>query len=360
MADGTNLPDLRRRGLVPAPDDLVRAVGDAALAMAWRALRPGERDAFVRADTAPVSRLRYQSDDGWAADLFHLPPLPGAAGEPVLLGHGLGATHRDFVLDPRGGLARYLRDQGHAVYIWEHRGDPSSIPPPDAGPFSVDDIATRDLPAAIDRVLGHSGYSRVLVAAHGLAAQAVLIARALGAEDRLAAAALLGPAVLFSAPASATRLASVVAALLPASWTLPARRVQQLATPWITDGADLGSPGTAGSLARGRLRHGGADLAGGVVKQVARWVAEGALTDATGRLDIVTAQRPLPALVVTGNDDPACPPGAADPLVARLRAKHLALGAGWGHLDCLLGGQAPEVVFAPVSRFFLDHRRRCR
>ncbi|MBM4369627.1 MAG: hypothetical protein FJ102_25685, partial [Deltaproteobacteria bacterium] len=165
MADGTKLPDLRRRGLLPAPDDLVRAVGDAAMAMAWRALRPGERDSFVRADTAPVSRLRYRSDDEWGADLFHLPPPPGAGGEPVLLGHGLGATHRDFVLDPGGGLARYLQAQGHAVYIWEHRGDPSSVPPADAGPFCVDDIATRDLPAAIDRVLEHSGYGRVLVAA---------------------------------------------------------------------------------------------------------------------------------------------------------------------------------------------------
>lgn len=359
MADGQSLPDLRRPNLLPEGGDLVRTVGDSALALAWRMFRPADRSPFVRADQPPLTRLRYRTDDGWGADLFHLPPIPGASAEPVVLAHGLGGTHRDFALEAGRGLAVALREAGFSVYLFEHRGDPCAVPPADAQPFSIDDLATRDLPAAIDRVVEHSGYPRVAWVGHGLGAQLYCLARAHGAEDRIAAASLLGCAVRFDSPASTLRTAGAVAALLPRGWVLPTRRMQQFLTPFVADGGDVASPGTEGSRARGRMRHASGDLHGGIVRQLARWISEGALTDASGRLDVLAALRPGLAQVVIPSEDPACPPGASDPLVERLRAECVRLPPGWGHLDPLLADAAPEQVFAPVAAFLDRARRLC-
>lgn len=357
MTDGRSLPDLRRPSPLPDGGDVLRAIGDSALAMTWRMLQPGDRAPFVRADHAPLTRLRYRADDGWGADVFHLPPRPGASGEPVVLAHGLGGTHRDFALEAGRGLAEALRDAGFAVYLFEHRGDPCAVPPADAAPFSVDDIATRDVPAALDVILAHSGFPRAFWVGHGFGAQLWCLATALGAETRIAGASLLSPAVQFHSPASTLRTAGLVATLLPRGWVLPTRRLQQLLTPFVAGGADVASPDTEGSRARGRLRHAAGDLHGGVVRQIARWVAEGALTDVTGRLDVVSALRPAVAQVVLPSEDPACPAGAADPLVQRIGAELLQLPAGWGHLDPLLGEHAAEAVHAPVASFFARYRR---
>jgi predicted alpha/beta hydrolase len=359
MAAGQSLPDIRRPSLLPDGSDLVRTVGDSALALAWRMFQPGDRSPFVRADQPPLTRLRYRTDDGWGADLFHLPARPGASAEPVVLAHGLGGTHRDFALEAGRGLAVALRDAGFAVYLLEHRGDPCAVAPPDAQPFTVDDLATLDVPAAIDRVVEHSGYPRVAWVGHGLGAQLYCLARAHGAEERIAAASLIGCAVRFESPASTLRTAGLVASLLPGRWVLPTRRIQQLLTPFVGEGGDIASPGTEGARARGRMRHASGDLHGGVVRQMARWVSEGALTDASGRLDVLTALRPALAQVIIPSADPACPEGACDPLVERLRASCIRLPEGWGHLDPLLADAAPAQVFAPVVEFLDRARRLC-
>ncbi len=357
MADGSTLPDVRRPGPIFDGADLLRNLGDSALALTWRAFSPGDRAPFLRADQPPLTRLRYQADDGWGADLFHVAPLPGASGEPVVLAHGLGGSHRDFALEAGRGLAAALRAAGFSVYLLEHRGDPCAVAPPGAGPFTVDDIATRDVPAALDRVVQHSGYPRVLWVGHGLGAQLWCLSRALGAEDRFAASSLIAPAVRFRAGASALRSAGLLAALLPRGWVLPTRRVQALLTPFVAGGADVASPDTEGARARGRLRHGAGDVHGGVVRQVARWVAQGSLTDSTGRLDVVAALRPAIVQVVLPTEDPACPIGAAEPLIVRLGADVIDLPPGFGHLDPLLGDHAAVEVHAPIVAFLSSHRR---
>lgn len=370
MADGTSspdlghpalrLPDVRRARGLPQGHDVVRAVGDAALAWTWRMLEPGVRSTFLRADRRPLSRLNYRTDDGWSADLFVVPAAVSGGGEPVLLAHGLGGSHRDFVLDAERSLASFLSAAGFSVYILEHRGDPSSVPPADAAPFSVDDIATRDLPAAIDAILAHSGYDRCLFVGAGLGAQAYCLANALGGEDRVAGACLIAPAVVFPRPETMLRAAGLVSQVLPRGWNLPARRLQQLATPFIHEGADLGSPDTDPALLRGRLRHASGDLSAGVAAQVARWWLNGSLCDQTGRLDVVRAMRPLPLQIFIPDADPACPAGACDPLFERQNAQRIDLKLGWGHLDPLLGERAPTAVYAPIRDFLSPFRRACR
>ncbi len=355
------VPATRPAAWPPAPAPaLARWVGDAALGLTFRVVQARTRDPYTTGGRGePLSRVYYTADDGWRAPLFHVPAAPGSAGEPVLLAHGLGGTHRDFSLEPGRCLAATLAAAGYAVYLLEHRGDRSALPPEAARPFSLDDIATHDLGAALDAVRAHSGFEQVLCVGHGLGAQALYLRMALAGTDGIAALVTLCGAVRFSAGVSAARNAGLVAALLPAGWVLPGRRLQQLASPFVTAGDQIASPDTAGPVARARLRYAAGDLHGGVIRQMARWVASGHLTDASGRLDVTSALRPFPALLFAGDDDPACPPSAALPAAEALAAPLVALTGGWGHLDPLLGARAPKDVYARMLPFLDGHRRRC-
>ena len=354
------LPDSRRPGLSPPAAAISRIVGDAALALAWRVLQARAEGPFtVPAPAVAVERLYYTSDDGWQCPLFLLPARPGTSGEPILLAHGLGGTHRDFALEPARCLASTLAAAGFSVYLFEHRADRSALPPADPRPFCIDDLATRDLDAALAAVAAHSAFRRVLVIGHGLGAQLLYLRLALQGDDDLAGIVTIGGAVHFEVPASAARVAGSVAALLPANWVLPGRRLQQFASPFVVSGEDVASPGTDGAVARARLRHAAGDLHGGVLRQMARWANTGHLTDATGRIDVTRALRPLPALILEPDADPACPPGAAEPAAAPLEAFFRRLEGGWGHLDPLIGTHAGAEVHADVVQFCEAWRRRC-
>jgi len=353
-----SLPDLKRPGLEPVEPALLR-FGASALAATWRVTHPTRADRYVLGELPPPVRLYYTAQDGWQAPLFFLPPTPGGRGEPVLLAHGLGGSWRDFAVDPAHNLAQTLREAGFAVYLFEHRGDRSALPPANAAPFTVDDVAVYDVDAALEAIRAHSGYARVLWLGHGLGAQLLYLRLALAPDDAVVAAVTLGGAVRFPVSASAARAAGRVATLLPSRWVLPTRRAQQLLSPFVTAGDELASPDTSGPAARTRLRYASGDLHGGVVRQVARWVATGQLTDATGRVDVVAALRPFPALVVEPDADPACPVGAAEPAAAPLEAGFRRLEGGWGHLDPLIGARAPTELHPLLTRFLVSRRERC-
>jgi predicted alpha/beta hydrolase len=346
--------------LEPMGPGIAERLGGAALALTWRMVHPRQAEPYV---TGPAwlapTRLYYEAQDGWRAPLFFLPACPGGRGEPVLLVHGLGGTWRDFAVEPARCLAQALTDAGFAVYLLAHRGDRSAIAPADARPFSADDIAVHDVDAALDAVRAHSGFDRVCWVGHGLGAQLLYLRLSLVGDDAIAAAVTLNGAVRFEVTASAARAAGRVAQLLPAGWVLPGRRAQQLVSPFVGGGERIGSPDTEGPVARARLRHAAGDLHGGVVRQVARWVATGHLTDATGRIDVVEALRPFPTLVVEPDADPACPPGAAEPVVAPLAAAFRKLEGGWGHLDPLTGQRAPRDLHPHLLRFLAARRERC-
>ena len=337
---------------------VARVMGDAALALTWLVVPAPSKEAFIGATPQALSRLYYTSDDGWQCPLHLVPARPGTSGEPVLLAHGLGGNARDFDLGPTS-LARALSNGGYAVYLLEHRADRSALPPEGAAAFNADDIATRDLDAALAIVRQHSGFSRVLCVGHGFGAQLLLLRlAALGADD-IAGTVLIAGAVRFSEPASGLRTWGQIAQLLPSSWVLPTRRIQQLASPFIVSGTDLGSPGTDGALARARLRHASGDLHVGVLKQVASWLRQGHLTDATGRLDVVAALPRTPSLVLEPDNDPSCPTGSAQPAAIAMGAYFEALTGGWGHLDPLLGNRAPTELYPRVIDFFETRRRAC-
>ena len=90
---------------------------------------------------------------------------------PVLLVPGLGVSSRIFALDTIDtNLLEFLGDRGYDVWLLDPR---SSIDLPYAEqPYTVDDLATKDLPAAVAEVRWKTGAADVQCVAHCLGATA--------------------------------------------------------------------------------------------------------------------------------------------------------------------------------------------
>ncbi len=348
---------------------LARQAARAALAVTWRSLAPEGREPFAVPPAGypwRLDRVYYEADDGWRAPLFRLDPRPGGAGEPVVLAHGLGWNHH--ILDYRAdlSLARTLSVQGFTVYLLEHRGDRSALPPAEGErPFDFDDIATRDLPAALETIRDQTGFPRCHWVGHGFGGQLLYawLAHARG-EDVASAVTLCAP-VRFRRATSTPLALEALRFLMPAGLRLPTRAVAALLAPTATEGRSLldqlGAHSVPGEVLRGLMLHGAEDLHLGLVRQFLRWQLSGALTDRTGRLDYVEALHGLatPLLAIATRGDPHCTVDQVRPVTDALGAgATLAeLDSSWGHLDPVLSQRAAREVFPSVVAWLDRHRR---
>ena len=364
MADQPPLPDAplshRPEPLrLPQPRDLVRTAARAALAGAYRGLQKESREKFAR-DPArePLARVYYRTDDGWQAPLFRVEPPPGAPGEPVLLAHGLGTNRYSLDYAPELSLARTLRARGFAVYLLEHRGDRSAIAPPDPKPWDFDDLATRDLPAAIDAVRAHSGYNRVLYVGHGLGGQLLYAHLAHSRGEDVAAATCISAPVRFRSQASHPRALRLASLLVPGALKMPAHAANVLRSPSVS-----GTHHTDGDVRRGWMLHATEDVSVGLLRQVLRWLEAGCLVDRHDRVDYAAACQGVrtPLQLVTSWGDSLCRPDDATPVLEHVSGptELVELDASWSGLDPLVGRDAPSRVHPDIARWLARFRRDC-
>ncbi len=352
--------ELPVEGPPPPATPWTRRLGGGALQLTWRLFRPGDPGAFALGERPAEARFYYTANDGWRAPIYPFAPPAGAHGRPVVLAHGLGGGWRSLDLDPSHSLARVLAAAGYAVYILEHRGDPRALAPAGALPFSLDDVALRDLPAALDAVREHSGYERPLFLGVGLGGAALLLHLALAGDPGLAAGVLVGCPISWPS-SSAVRAAGRLATLLPPGWRIPGRRLAQLLAPLCADGGALGVGDVSGPVARGVLLHGATDLHAGVLRQLGQWAVAGALTDQSGLIDVRSALERCavpPMLVIAAEHDPRCTPEAGRELAASLRGEPLSLPAR-GALELLLGERASGHLPPAILEFLDRHAAGC-
>ncbi len=361
------LPDIRRQRLPARPQRPLGARSlKLALTIAHGCLTPGRRERFVQ-EPAPraVERIPYTTDDGWQCHLFRCPPPPGASGEPVLMVHGLGLNRLSLDYDDQEGLAALLHAWGFDVYILEHRADASAFPPRRPRSYDADTIAAQDVPAAIQTILARTGHSRIAWVGHGFGGQLLYIHLAQDPHSPVFAGACLGAATRFPSATSTARLAGLVARLLPPRLGLPSRQVLRLLSPSSHRGdatSAVSSGGISGPVLRGVLNHGIENLAGGLVRQVARWISTGILCDRHARVDYLEALRghPLPLLVVASRGDSVCPPESAIRVLDYMdEAGKLSLVTAepCGHLD-LVQGRTAATATGPAVASWLDAHRK--
>ncbi|MEZ5380297.1 MAG: GMC oxidoreductase [Microthrixaceae bacterium] len=123
---------------------------------------------------------------GWATEepddpVVLLRRYAGGGAGPVLLAPGFGMSADHYLLDADPpNLTEFLVDAGHDVWLFDYR---SSILFPGAGEqLNLDEIATLDWPAAVDRVRTVAGAETVQVVAHCVGSATVLMALLAGMD----------------------------------------------------------------------------------------------------------------------------------------------------------------------------------
>jgi cholesterol oxidase len=121
-----------------------------------------------RARPAPIP---VQTPDGFR---IHLTRYRGDPNRPVILAPGLGVAGSSYAADTvETNLVEYLGARGYDVWLLDYRASPEFLPP--EKPFSIDDIALRDWPAAVDEVLRQTGAAQVQILAHCVSALALMM-----------------------------------------------------------------------------------------------------------------------------------------------------------------------------------------
>lgn len=102
---------------------------------------------------------------------------------PVLLAHGMGASSEIFTLDTIDTcLVEFLCAAGYDVWLLDWRGSPSLLADTDTHATTIDEVALRDWPAAVDAVRAATGSPDVQVVGHCLGAVSALAALLSGVE----------------------------------------------------------------------------------------------------------------------------------------------------------------------------------
>lgn len=339
---------------------------ELALSMLWGARNEGVREPFkAQTQASDLEATWYKTEDGWSAPLWRLPAKPGATGEPVILASGIGLSPRSLDLDPSRSLVKHLHDEGFDVYLFTHRGSPDARPPSESPAVDFDGIIAHDVPAAIAVARSLSGAQRVHWIGHGLGGQFLVGHIASDGLNDIAAGVLLSTPVRFEKLKATPRRIAAVAKLLPESWRIPTRRIQEVLTV-ASRPSDLASLTLRmeGPMARALLTEAADDMSAGLIQQLATWHEHGQLTDRSNRFDYLEGLggRKAHLLVVGSPSDNLCSLTAAKPAFERLApgfGEWLELDGGWGHLDLIAGADARRTIFPRLSGWLEQQHKRC-
>lgn len=348
------------------PANIRGPLAELALSMLWGSRNEGVREKF-RSPLTPsaMEPLNYETEDGWSVVMQRCPPRPGSTGEPVLLASSANLSPSALDAYRDRSLVRALHEAGYDVYLFENRGSVNASPPQGIATFDFDDMVAHDVPAAIAAIQQNTGAKRVCWLGHGLGGQLLVGHIASSGGYDIAAGITLNAPVHFDRLSSTARRAAAVARSLPDHWRLPLRRVQTMLTV-ASRPADLArlTVRTEGPKARGILLECTTDLALGMAQQISRWHEVGRLVDRTNRFDYLDGLtgKKTPVLVIGSGGDAICSASSTKPIADALnngRSEWWQLDDGWGHLDAIVGADAPTNVFPKLIQWLEKHRAEC-
>ncbi|WP_224249296.1 alpha/beta fold hydrolase [Hyalangium gracile] len=316
----------------------------------------------------PDELYRVPTDDGAGIALgrYH------ARGErryaqPVILCHGLGANrfHMDF--DERYSLARYLARAGFETWVMELRGRGLAG---SASDFTFDDQAEHDVRTAVRTVVS-TGAKEVLWVGHSKGGLMLYAHLARNPQAPVRAAVTMGSPFTFAVQPGLRIFMKRIEPLLRLA-TIPTRRITNIAFLGAPPGpmtrymmlADNMDP----DVVRRALANVPSDLAGGVVRQFARWIDTHAFTTYDGSFDyrVPLAEVRVPFLLLGGSRDLLAPPLAVarakehlgGPVKLVIAGRAHGFAEDYGHADLVLGRRAPDEIFPLVETFLSAHATR--
>lgn len=329
-------------------------------------MHPASRQRYTHGAPEPLRRTYVETKDGWRLPLFHVAPVAGGAGEPVLLLHTLGIGPDAFRYGPEGNLVKRLTEAGFSVYLGSYRGDHEAVAPPSAEACCFDDVVDFDMEAMVDAVLEHSGYAKVFLLGHGLGGQAALGWIGRFGDGRVAATAVLSAPVAFDTAPKAVQRILRTSTALPAAWRWKTDIVGKIAAAFVELDHERGlskADASLGSRLRGVLTYATEDIPVGMLQQMQTWFRAGALVGHHGLHDygVALGQASTDLWVGVGVGDTWAPPEWSLPVRALWGGKEVTTQwypDSFGHLDVVLHPDADAQLFAPLRDWLVDRRRK--
>lgn len=328
----------------------------------------------------PIEIIDITAADGTALRLHH---VPGKNRGPILLAPGTSMTGLSFCIDTvRCNLAEYLHREGFDVWLFDWRTSPNLEA--HRHPYTLDQVAQFDWPAAIAAVRERTSNASVGVLAHCLSAPALVLSiiRGYVPKTHLSSAILSQVAFDFDLPVIGRLKADLhLDALFPEQQMIHFKPREV-----TTNRADLAITGLAAVVPKsymclnischrqsavfGDLLHHGRinDETHALAGELIPDVTAGFLLDVAEKSrasSILTTEDQhhfdrlaFPICLISGEKNNTFKPESTERSYARLvqengssfYRRHVI--PDYGHLDCLIGEQASEHVYPLLAKAF--------
>ncbi len=322
--------------------------------------------------------LYARTEDGWSLARHHFAPRHLSRRHPVLMVHGIAANRLHFDLDERYSLARAARTRGFEVYVVELRGAGLSGAPGgrDRSLFQwgFADYVERDLPTAIATVLERCGVQALHVIGHSMGGMLRYSLGVSGPGERCSITTLGTPLIgQLGLGMIERRLLQLAGTLGPASnftptaqRRVPLRRLLGAATRFVpfsarlADGILLNGQNCEPEVVARIAREGIADVPIQLISEISTHAAKGFSADGPYAYESHLHKIVAPVFALGGCADRVAPVSSLRLLVSRLvgrdvRYRELGVRFGdradYGHLDLLVGRNAPDEVYPQVLDF---------
>lgn len=320
--------------------------------------------------------LVAHASDGVDLPVIHYAPTGPRKGPPIVLCHGISANARHMDLDAEHSLARWFAARGYETFAMSLRNTydqvlPEGSHPGDESKTNFDTYVEQDLPAVLALVrqrtgasgvdfIGHSMGGMILYAYLARGGQGIHAAVTLGSPVRLRTGSRIDPfirkdAARYLANVDSMPNATLAALFVPASGNIETpveKLVVNLDNVQVKTWQKLVVAGTA-------------DIAGGVLRQLAKDIVDDRFESADGKVDYLAglAQVKVPILVVAGKADHIALPGAVKPAYEALGGPKRFFIAGvesgfardYGHCDLTIGDRAGDELFPVLQSWFERH-----
>ena len=326
----------------------------------------------------PLQRFDFKASDGSGLTLHH---TSGGEKGPVIVAPGTAMTALTFCLDTiETNLVEFLVNQGFDVWLFDWRTSP--LLEAHRRPYSLDDVARYDWPAAVDEVRRHTGKQRVCVLAHCLSSTCFFLSLLRGylASDRIRCLIASQVGLHLKMPAPATlKIAMCVDWLAPEKDMIHQKptestgevsdRAMSLFSRLIPNSCDKlicrRQRLTFGEvILHSRVNHATHDLMGDLIpecqafflKDVAVWARRGTVLN-QGEVEHFDRLK-LPIHLISGGENRMFVPISTQLTYQMLCDRNGAdlyrrtLYQGFGHLDCFVGEGARDAIWPDLTSNF--------
>lgn len=329
---------------------------------------------MAKQTSSPKSSVHYtKTEDGWTIALHHHPGKKFKY--PVILVHGLASNYRnmDFPIKDLS-LAHYLSKAGFDCWIVDLRGSGLSK----KGPFTAfrwyfDDYVFYDLPAAVDAILKETGAKKIHWIGHSLGgllsfpfAQFYKKSQVLRSLTTIAS-----PMTTTSRPGyfQVTHRFDRILKLFP---KLPYRTLSRVAVRFVD--LLLGLEGNAlfsrDNMTREILveimRHAVESVPSSLILQIHDWLNHNYFASRDKKIDYTESlsSMTMPILMMAGSVDSFTPLADIRLAFRRIPSEKKTLMVfgksrghehDYGHIDLVLGKNAPKEVFPQILNWLKEH-----